>query len=100
MFDYYVKIYLYLLILVNLFFILLYALTWFIRRQPLLKPKAIWRDVLFLIVGAISLPVFNSGMLEGWVVLLITGVLLIGSVYAVEAVEKLGARRGTNNRAT
>ena len=63
-------------------------------------PKAILRDVLFLIIGLIALVVFNSGMLEGWLVLLFTGVLLIGSVYAVEAMVKFWSRKDVNNRAT
>lgn len=99
MFDYYVKLYLYLLIFFNLFFIALYALVWLIRRRPLFKPKAMWRDVLFLITGLISLLMFNSGMLGGLGVLLLTSVLLIGSVYAAEAAERLRAGRGANNRA-
>lgn len=53
--DYFVKIYLYLLIFVNLFFLALHAAVWLIRRQPLFKPKAIWRDVLFLVSGLICL---------------------------------------------
>ena len=97
---YFMRIYLYLLIGSSLLFILLYALIWLIRRQPVLQPKQIWRNILFLINGIISLAIFNSGVFNIWVVWLITIALLFGSVYALEAMERRRTVSGGNHRAT
>lgn len=91
--DYYTKLYLYLLIFSSLIFIVIYLLLWLIRGQQSLKPKYIWRNVLFLISGLISLQLFNSGKVEYWVILIITFILLCGSVYALEAIERTRSAR-------
>lgn len=98
--DYFVKIYLYLLIFSSLFFVAIYLLMWLIRGQRTLKPKYIWRNILFLITGLISQQLFNSGKLEYWVVLMITFILLCGGVYATEAIEKSHSKKAKDNRAT
>jgi hypothetical protein len=98
--DYFVRIYLSLLIYSSLLFIAIYLLVWLIRGQQSLKPKYIWRNALFLITGLISQQLFNSGKLEYWGVLIVTFILLCGSVYALEAMEKDRSKKAKDNRAT
>ena len=97
--DWLVKIYLYCLIFVNLFFLALCAVMWLIRRRPIFRAKAIWRDMLFLLSGLISLYIFNLRIWDNWIVWLIASALVIGSVYAVQVIERFRALRGENNRA-
>lgn len=98
--DYFVEIYLYLLIFSSLLFIAIYLLMWIIRGQQSFKPKYLWRNVLFLITGLISQQLFNSGKLKYWGVLIVTSILLCGSLYALEAIEKSRSKKAKDNRAT
>jgi hypothetical protein len=53
-----------------------------------------------LICGLIGLWLFKYKMAEEWIVLLVTGVLLIVSVYTVEGLGRLRSKRGENKNAT
>ena len=82
-----VKIYLYALIFLSLFFI--GGCTFLrLRRERLPRPKLLWRNVIHLIIAAIFLYPFYSGALGDWTILWATWFLLIGSIYAVEAAER------------
>lgn len=79
MFETFLKIFLYILIISCLFFLVLYALSWLLRRQPLFNPKQIWSDIINLLTGVLGLWLLKSATLGGEVVFLLVGFLLIGS---------------------
>ena len=83
MFDNFLKILLYLLIISGLFFLPLHALVWLIRRQPLFKPKQIWTSVIHLLTGVLGLWLLKSAMLGSEGVLLLIIIFLIGSSLAL-----------------
>ena len=82
-----VKVYLYALIFLSLFFIGGYTFIR-LRHERLPRSKLLWRNVIHLIIAVIFLYLFYSGALGDWTILWATWLLLIGSVYALEAVER------------
>ena len=100
MWDYYVKLYLYLLIISSLIFIFLYSLLWLFQQWTPKLTKYVWRNVLQLAVGVLSLIIFNSGRVASWMLLLMATALLLGGIYCLEAIEKHRSRRENAHRTT
>ena len=93
MFETLLKIFLYFLIIGSLFLFILHALVWLIRRQPLLKPKQIWSDIIQMLSGVLGLWLLNSATLESRGVLLVVGILTIGSFFALSGKEFIASFR-------
>lgn len=83
MFETFLKIFLYILIISCLFFLVLHALLWLIRRQPLLNPKQVWSDIINLATGVLGLWLLKSATLGSEAVSLLVGFLLIGGFLAL-----------------
>lgn len=101
--DTVVRIYLYVLIFLNLLFPVIYLVLWLAQsqrpRQPLVKAKLLWRDLFFLISGLVGWYFFVSRLLNSWLVMTITLVTLVVSTYAAELMERAQLKRVEDKRA-
>ena len=102
--DLYVRIYLGLLVFLSLLFPLLYAIIWLGQsrrpRHPLVKAKLLWRDLFFLISGIVGWYIFSTRLLNNWLVMIATVLLLLLSAYLAELVGRNQSKRDETNRAT
>ena len=102
--DQVVKIYLLVLISLNLLFPVLYGILWLAQsqrpRHPLVKAKLLWRDIFFLVAGVIGWYIFSARLVNNWLVMIMTLILLVLGVYAAEVIERKASKRGANNHAT
>ncbi len=90
--DTVVRIYLYVLVFLNLLFPMIYLVLWLAQsprpRQRLGKAKLLWRDLFFLMTGLVGWYFFVSHLLNNWCVMIVTLVMLVLSTYAAELIEK------------
>jgi TctA family transporter len=102
--DQVVKIYLYVLISLNLLLPLLYGILWLAQsqrpRHPLVKAALLWRDVFFLLAGVIGWYIFSARLVNNWLVMIATLILLMLGAYAAEVIGRKRSKRGANNHAT
>lgn len=101
--DTVVRIYLYVLIFLNVLFPVIYLVLWLAQaqrpRHRLVKAKLLWRAFFSLVTGLVGWYFFVSHLLNNWLVMILTLVLLGLSSYAAELIEKAQSKKGGDNRA-
>jgi TctA family transporter len=101
--DNLVKIYLCFLTFASLLFALILGVQWFRQRQrqegSLVTAKLLWRKVFFLIAGLVGWYCFANHLLDNWLVMIVTWVLLLLGVLGAELLIKKRAKRVDTNHA-
>ena len=99
--DRIVQIYLYFVIFVNLLLMILSSVLWLAQSQrpplPLVRVRHFLRSLFFLISGLIALYVFTARLVNNWLVLILTFVMLLLSLYATWAIEKVLSRNAARH---